>query len=615
MLNFLNDPDDMARSLCEAWSCLYFLIMNINLCLNLVRVSYATGEVRSRNTNINKPLADGRGIVVTRLRLLVKDPKHLVIKGIFKFNVTIPTITRSYSTRSSINKLAPVQEQQVIPKDLLILAKHWKVCYNNTKRIFGDLRGLLKQESIWLAAYLRLAKNKVSKTLGSDYDTISYLTKNRILENRDLVLAGMYLWTGIRRIEIPGPGKTRPLGVFSIKDRLVQEVVRSIIEPIFECSFNDQSYGFRPNRGCDTALKWINTNMKDSIWYVEGDIKSYFYTIDIEKLMVILNHRITDNTILKLIRSGFKTRVFMLDMTYFTPEVGTPQSGILSPLLSNIYLHEFDEFMTKLNLEDIRPIKLVNRTNNLPALKLLYLKKSGNKARYHKLRISSPLPSQKVHRCFKYIRYAHIFIVGIVGARSKALKVRDQINTFLQDELNINLSTEKFKITHVCKGIEFLGHKLTRRVLFVRQRFAGKLITRKVTIPVLDVNMKRVIHCLKEAKFCDDYGDPLPVLRWLRLSQADVNVKVNQILRGLSEWWTITGNRRQALARVAYIIRYSVAKMYAAKFKLPTAASVFKITGHNLEKAIGARKKSAIGSDANLGNIQGILFHKYYKIP
>lgn len=250
--------------------------------------------------------------------------------------------------------------------------------------------------------------------------------------------------------------------------------------------------------------------MKDSIWYIEGDIKSYFDTINHEKLMELLNRRITDKIILKLIRSGLKARVFMKDKTVFTPEVGTPQGGIMSPLLSNIYLHELDEFMAKLNLENQGPIKPGNRRKNPAALKLL---RSGNKAIYHKLCIPSRLPNQEGYRNSKYIRYADDFIVGIVGPRTMAVKIRDQINTFLQNELKINLSMEKTKISHVSKGIEFLGHKFTRRVLFIRQRFAGKLITRKMTIPILDINMVKVIDRLKEARFCDGYGEPLPPFR------------------------------------------------------------------------------------------------------
>lgn len=187
----------------------------------------------------------------------------------------------------------------------------------------------------------------------------------------------------------PGkPGKLRPLGIPAINDRLVQEVLRSIIEPIFELNFSDNSFGFRPNRSCHLALKLLNTRMKDSIWFVEGDIKSYFDTIDHSKLIHLISKRVQDPLILGLIRTGLKARVFTSDNSSFIPEVGTPQGGILSPLLSNIYLHELDLFMEKLAVEYQGEIKSSQRKKNPIATKLL---RTGEKSTYYNLRIPSRL--------------------------------------------------------------------------------------------------------------------------------------------------------------------------------------------------------------------------------
>jgi len=161
-------------------------------------------------------------------------------------------------------------------------------------------------------AYIRLKGNKGSITPGPDGLGIDTLTKSKILELKQSVLDGTFKWLGVREIMIRKAGKPvklRPLGIPAINDRLVQEVIRSIIEPIFELSFSNLSHGFRPNRSCHTALKWINTNMKDSIWIIEGDIKSYFSTIDHIILMSILEKRIQDPTIIKLIRTGLNAEV------------------------------------------------------------------------------------------------------------------------------------------------------------------------------------------------------------------------------------------------------------------------------------------------------------------
>lgn len=590
----------------------------VSLFIN-TRVTYATGEV-STSRNLGsfhdssvKYSRDGRGSVVP-VFLTGKGPKHLTIP--------LKGQVRSYVTRSRTNNLAPVQEQPVeIPKGLQLLAKHWLINYQSPERVFYDLRGLLKQESIWFAAYLKLKGNKGSNTPGPDGETIDTLTRKRILELREAVLKNEFSWTGVKEMNIPKPGKPgkfSPLGIPAIHDRLVQEVIRTILEPIFELKFSNLSHGFRPNRSCHTALKWMNTNMKDSIWFIEGDIKSSFPSIDHKILMKILERKIQDPTILKLIRTGLKARVFQEDKTTYVPELGTPQGGILSPLLSNIYLDELDKFMEELQKQYQGNVKANNRKKNPVSLKLL---RTGRKSDYYRLRIPSRIHNEEGYRNCKYIRYADDFVVGILGPRSVAVEIRDKIKNFLANELKIELSIEKTKITNISSGIEFLGYKFSRRTVFVRQSYSGRKVLRKMTIPTLDVNMKRVIDRLTQANFCTGDGTPKPAFRFLRLPQSEVNKKVNSILKGLSEWWSIAENRRQAVARVAYIIRYSIAKVYAAKFQLPTVAAVFKIGGNALDKPIGARVKSVVGADeANTPKgkkemLKGILFDRYNTIP
>jgi group II intron reverse transcriptase/maturase len=431
---------------------------------------------------------------------------------------------------------ASVETQPVLPKGLKILAKHWQVCYSSPNKVFYDLRGILKQESIWFAAYLKLKNNKGAKTQGPDQDIIDSLTKQRILELREAVLSNKFSWIGVREIMIPKPGKPgklRPLGIPSINDRLVQEVIRTILEPIYELNFSNLSHGFRPNRSCHTALKWINTNMKDSIWFIEGDIKSYFPSIDHTILMKILERKIKDTTILRLIRTGLKAKVFQKDQTSYIPEVGTPQGGVLSPLMSNIYLNELDQFIENLCKQYQGDIKPSNRKKNPVASKLL---RSGYKSQYYKLRIPSRIPNESGYRNCKYLRYADDFVIGVLGPRPMAIEIRDKVKDFLKNELNVELSLDKTKVTHITKGIEFLGYIFSRRQLFIRQSYSGHIVTRKMTIPTLDVNMKRVIARLAEANFCDGSGNPKPAFRFLRLPQSETNIKVNYILRGLSEW-------------------------------------------------------------------------------
>ena len=329
----------------------------------------------------------------------------------------------------------------------------------------------------------------------------------------------------------PGkPGKKRPLGIPAINDRLVQEVVRTIIEPIFELSFNNQSHGFRPNRGCHTALKWVNTRMKDSIWFIEGDIKSYFPTVDHEVLMKLISKRVQDPIIIKLIREGLKARVFTEKDGQYTPELGTPQGGILSPLLSNIYLHEFDNYMEELMREYKKETKY--RRRNKLAERLL---KAGKKKEKYRLRVPLIDPQDTDNINCKYVRYADDFLVGVMGGRKTATEIRHKIAKWLKRELKIELSIEKTHITNISKGIPFLGYKFSRRTIVIKQKYGDKIKNRKMTIPTLDVDMDRVIKRLSAVGYCDGTGDPRPMFKHLQPPQSETNMEINYILRGLAE--------------------------------------------------------------------------------
>lgn len=568
---------------------------------------YVTGEVSSHGVRRSR---DGRGFVVS-IWQVEKGPKYLTKEENRVWNN--PQV-RSYATRSRKRKLVPVVE---LNKDFQILAKHWKTVHQNPTKVFRDLRGLLKLEYLWYASYLKVKRNKGSATPGPDSSTIDTLTKKRILEIRDCVLKGNYTWVGTKEVLIPKPGKPgkmRPLGIPAINDRLVQEVIRTVIEPIFEINFSNLSHGFRPNRGCHTALKWINTQMKDSIWFVEGDIKSYFPSVNHSILMDLIQKRVTDPNILKLIREGLKAKVFTKDGKSYEPELGTPQGGILSPLLSNIYLHEFDVYMDKLMSEYNTNAK--PRRN--PAIEKYY--KTGAKKDIYRLKIPYYDPMDGNNVKIKYIRYADDFVIGVTGSRELATVIRNKVAVWLGETLKITLSEEKTLITHISKGIHFLGYIFSRRMVFTKQVYGQRMLTRRMKIPTLDVDLGRVIERLAEAGFCDKSGKPVPMFKYMQFPQSETNKKVNYIIQGLCNWWSIAGNRKRAVNILSYILRSSLAKLYAAKFRLRTAAAVFKIAKNDLSQPIGQRAKSVIGVDeggvpTNKRGLVGIKFASYHTIP
>ena len=300
---------------------------------------------------------------------------------------------------------------------------------------FDDLYSLLCNGDWLRLAHEYVQQNAGSKTAGCDGVDMDYFDENaegnlqRIAEE---LKTKTFEACPVRRVYIPkAKGGMRPLGIPSIRDRIVQEALRMILEPIFEADFRQVSFGFRPNRCTMDAIKRIKLYVSEKnkyFWIIEGDIASYFDTIHHRKLMKLLGRRIGDQRVLDLIwkflRAGVMERKLFKDT-----KAGTPQGGIISPLLANVYLHELDKYMEKytgLSLPDKRR------------------RRSGGMAN------------------FAYVRYADDFVIMSNGRREEAESMRQEIQSFLHDDLRLTLSMEKTKITHANDGFNFLGFHVQR---------------------------------------------------------------------------------------------------------------------------------------------------------
>ena len=215
-----------------------------------------------------------------------------------------------------------------------------------------DLRRLMNHPDLWMEAYLHIQGNKGALTRGTTATTMDGYSPERAANLVELIRARRYKPNPVRRVHIPKstPGKTRPLGMPSADDKLVQEVVRMVLERIYEPLFADSSHGFRPQRSCHTALQSIKDRWNGVKWFIDIDIHGYFDNINHEILMELLKKKIEDTQFLDLIRDMLQAG-YVEDWQFHKTYSGTPQGGILSPILANIYLHEFDQFMEQTKQE------------------------------------------------------------------------------------------------------------------------------------------------------------------------------------------------------------------------------------------------------------------------
>ena len=548
-------------------------------------------------------------------------------------------MNRTYSTTSNIT----INTQPIMVgnsnKDLGLdkIARLWIANYKNPRKIYKSLRGIIREKELWYASYIKVRSNQRNNTPGIDSLTLDGITKEKLDFIMAEVIDRRFAWSPIKKIEIPKiNGKTRSLGIPTLKDRIVQEVLRTILEPIFEPDFSENSHGFRPGRSCHTALKYINTQFKEVSWYIEGDISKCFDNINHNILLDIIKKKIRCNLIVDLITTGLKkssTNIFQ-NKIKIEDETGVSQGSILSPLLSNIYLNELDKYMKILEKEYEGSSKRP-KANSVYA-KYMRDKKKGNARLMRKLKINRSEPCDPNYRYIRYVRYADDILIGVTGPYLMAVEIRERIRKYLSTNLGLTLNIEKTKITHISKTIPFLGYLIGRRMITIKQRYGkeGTWRYRKFILPILDGNIKKIIANLAKNKFCDKSGIPLPNWSLLMLPQSQINNKINSIIRVISNWWSIAGNRKQAVNCISHILRFSTAKLYAAKFKLKSIRAVFKKGGRDLSKPLSKHRKSIVGvtdewltnwfNKGNMNNatviklerkIEPLLYTRYKDIP
>lgn len=331
-----------------------------------------------------------------------------------------------------------------------------------------DIYRQLYNPSLYLRAYANLYSNKGAMTPGTTAETVDGMAMAKIQALIRDLRTERFRWRPVRRTYIPkANGKRRPLGMPTWTDKLLQEVLRLILEAYYEPQFSHYSHGFRPGRGCHTALREIKHHWTGVKWFIEGDIRGCFDNINQTVLLSILSQNLHDGRFLRLIRHLLQAG-YLEGWTYHATYSGTPQGGVVSPVLTNIYLDRLDQYVKQLvsafNKGDERRI---NPRYNALRTRSVYYRKTGRpevaKAYAEAYRrLPTGDPTDPGFRRLRYLRYADDFLLGVIGTKAEAEEIKRQIGAFLRDTLTLELSTEKTLVTHAAsERARFLGYELS----------------------------------------------------------------------------------------------------------------------------------------------------------
>ena len=276
-----------------------------------------------------------------------------------------------------------------------------------------DVYRQLYNPDMYLRAYAKLSKNDGAMTPGTTEETVDGMSTETIAKIIEAIRYERWKWKPVRRIAIPKrKGGQRPLGIPTWTDKMVQEVIRLILEAYYEPQFSRHSHGFRPKRGCQTALTEIQKTWTGTKWFIEGDIKGCFDNIDHHTLMHILRANIHDNRFLRLIEGALKAG-YCEEWTYHPSLSGSPQGGIVSPILSNIYMDRLDRFVQETLIPEFTqsPKRKMNPTYTRLQRRVYYLRakggtRKGKNTTKEMQQHPSVAPNDPNYRRLQYVRYA-----------------------------------------------------------------------------------------------------------------------------------------------------------------------------------------------------------------
>lgn len=564
-----------------------------------------------------------------------RNPNSPIIPLLCRLSSVSPHPTPGPLPRRLPAPSSPADLSPLIKEDgVAALSSLWISSFRDPSSTASSLSPLLRRPELWILAYQKVSAD----------ETGSYLPKSSIppsaladlLSLRDAVLDSRFCWGSRLELFIRSPKDKTDLAALSkrklralltttqptpFQDRLVQEVLLMILEPIFESRFSQKSFAFRPGRTAHTALRVIRRNFAAYLWYLKGDLSTLLDGLHPTLVVNALIREVRDKKVVDLIKSALTTPVvttrpededakkkkpkrknqkkrvlaedepkpdpYWLQAFFgFAPEEAEKlpdwgHCGVLSPLLANVCLDELDKWMEGKIKEFYSP----SRDDGD--------REQENTSWPEFVPTGGPDKTRKMD----YIRFGGHFLIGIRGPRANAATLRKELIEFCDLRYQLKLDNECLPIEHITKGILFLDHVLCRRVVYPTLRYTatgGKIISEKGVGTLLSVtaSLKQCIRQFRKLEFLkgDRDPDPQPCFRMFHATQAHTNAQMNKFLSTMVEWYRYADNRKKIVNFCSYIIRGSLAKLYAAKYKLRSRAKVYKIGARNLSRPLKDKK-------------------------
>ena len=462
------------------------------------------------------------------------------------------------------------------------------------KRLYRNLYN----PEFYMLAYQNIYANDGSMTPGVDGNTMDGMSSHRIEGIIQSLKDHSYQPNPARRTYIAkqNSNKKRPLGIPSANDKLVQEVVRMLLESIYEPNFSENSHGFRPHRSCHTALLQIERTFTGAKWFVEGDIQACFDSFDHHVLIEILRRRIDDEAFITLMWKFLKAG-YMEQWEYHKTYSGTPQGSGISPILANIYLNELDRHMAefkaqfecgssqnrKANPEYERLHGKIYRTKRKNAAVWDSMSNKERKQCAASLRQLQNelrhLPTHPVreenYKNLQYVRYADDFLIGMIGSKQDAEAIKADLAVFLKERLGLTLSVEKTKITHTGETARFLGYDISVSRSQEVKRLKSGVKSRvyygvvKLYVPhekwaskLLSLGAIRI----KKDKAGKDHWKAIHRGKLINRTDIEILRKYNSEVRGMANYYSLACNP-VALMHFSSLMKYSMLKTFAAKYR------------------------------------------------